>query len=268
MPATTFIYPYRAGSRSARALSERLGGRLIRLQGSRFRPGNQKTIINWGSTDVPPDYVNNSRRFLNHPEAVRSASNKRLFFERNAGSVTPAQTPDWTCSKDEAASWLEERPNQMLFARTVLAGHSGEGITRISNQEDLAGIREGTLIVKYVKKLSEFRIHVGRRGEEAIVIDAQKKLRSSTVGDADVDYQIRSHANGFIFARSDIDIPPGVLAQARQALLNCQNLDFGAVDVIWNARHSQAYVLEVNTAPGLEGQTVENYGAFFETLIN
>jgi D-alanine-D-alanine ligase-like ATP-grasp enzyme len=36
-------------------------------------------------------------------------------------------------------------------------------------------------------------------------------------------------------------------------------LDFGAVDVIWNEKQQRAYVLEVNTAPGLEGQTVDDY---------
>ena len=36
-------------------------------------------------------------------------------------------------------------------------------------------------------------------------------------------------------------------------------LDFGAVDVLWNERQQKAYVCEVNTAPGLEGITLDNY---------
>ena len=36
-------------------------------------------------------------------------------------------------------------------------------------------------------------------------------------------------------------------------------LDFGAVDIIWNKRHDRYYTLEVNTAPGLEGTTLERY---------
>jgi D-alanine-D-alanine ligase-like ATP-grasp enzyme len=36
-------------------------------------------------------------------------------------------------------------------------------------------------------------------------------------------------------------------------------LDFGAVDVIYNRAQDKAYVLEVNTAPGLEGSTLDNY---------
>jgi glutathione synthase/RimK-type ligase-like ATP-grasp enzyme len=40
-------------------------------------------------------------------------------------------------------------------------------------------------------------------------------------------------------------------------------LDFGGVDVIWNERRQMAYVLEVNTACGLEGQTVNDYAEAF-----
>ena len=37
------------------------------------------------------------------------------------------------------------------------------------------------------------------------------------------------------------------------------HLDFGAVDIIYNERENQFYVLEVNTAPGLEGTTLQKY---------
>ena len=37
------------------------------------------------------------------------------------------------------------------------------------------------------------------------------------------------------------------------------DLDFGAVDII-ETRQGEIFVLEVNTAPGLEGKTVESYG--------
>jgi glutathione synthase/RimK-type ligase-like ATP-grasp enzyme len=42
-------------------------------------------------------------------------------------------------------------------------------------------------------------------------------------------------------------------------------LDFGAVDVIENKKGS--WILEVNTAPGLEGQTLEVYRSAFEQKI-
>ena len=64
--------------------------------------------------------------------------------------------------------------------------------------------------------------------------------------------------NGFIFARNEIQIPEDVTVQATKAF-EITGLDFGAVDVIYNERQSAAYVLEINTAPGLEGTTDTDY---------
>jgi len=189
-----------------------------------------------------------------------------MFFERNSSSAEPARTPDWTTDKAVARSWFQERENQLVFARTALAGHSGEGIVKITNERELDGVRDGTLLVKYVKKASEFRIHVGRADGPFSVIDVQKKLRRIEVPDDQVDFQVRNHANGFIFARNDIEVPQDVIYQAIRATAAMRDLDFGAVDVIYNERHGEAYVLEINTAPGLEGSTIDNYATFFRSV--
>ena len=41
------------------------------------------------------------------------------------------------------------------------------------------------------------------------------------------------------------------------------NLDFGAVDLIWNEHENKCYVLEVNSAPGIEGTTLQQYVTAF-----
>jgi D-alanine-D-alanine ligase-like ATP-grasp enzyme len=56
-----------------------------------------------------------------------------------------------------------------------------------------------------------------------------------------------------------------VRAQAFKAMASSA-LDFVAVDVVWNEHEKQAYVLEINTAPGLEGATVESYARKFTEL--
>jgi len=45
------------------------------------------------------------------------------------------------------------------------------------------------------------------------------------------------------------------------ALQACQalGLNSGAVDIIWNEKENKCYVLEVNTAPGIEGTTCKKY---------
>ncbi len=81
-------------------------------------------------------------------------------------------------------------------------------------------------------------------------------------------WKVRNNANGFIFARNGDalgDVPDDVLQQAIDGVTSL-GLDFGAADVIYNERSSLAYVLEVNTAPGLEVTTLDNYSAAFNAL--
>jgi D-alanine-D-alanine ligase-like ATP-grasp enzyme len=145
-----------------------------------------------------------------------------------------------------------------IVCRTVLAGHSGDGIVIADNRAELVA---ASLYVKYVKKRDEYRIHVGRRGGESIIISVQQKLRSREA--EVVDTRVRNHDNGYIFARNNVNPPAAVIEGAKRAL-EASGLDFGAVDVIWNAHYGRAYVLEINTSPGLEGTTVEDYARFFQ----
>jgi glutathione synthase/RimK-type ligase-like ATP-grasp enzyme len=204
-------------------------------------------------------------KVINPPSLVNRASNKKNFFElaKEAGEAGP-NVPEFTFSKEQARQWLTEDKPKKLFARTVLAGHSGEGIVKVNTVEDLAPIAEGTMFVVYVPKKREFRFHVDRK---AGVFCIQEKLKKKDVPNEEVDYQIRNHANGFIFAKQDIDVPEGCKEQAVKALA-VTGLDFGAVDVIYNERQATAYALELNTAPGLEGSTIEDYVAMFDRLKN
>ena len=122
------------------------------------------------------------------------------------------------------------------------------------------------------KKKSEFRIHVFKRNGEYVVIDRQQKTLRTThpttgepIDKTKVNFMIRNHRNGFIFQRNDIKVPADVEVQALKAM-KVTGLDFGAVDVIWNEHEGRAYVLEINTAPGLEGTTLDNYIAEFRNL--
>ena len=45
------------------------------------------------------------------------------------------------------------------------------------------------------------------------------------------------------------------------------DLQFGAVDIIWNEKENKCYVLEINTAPGLVGTTLTKYTEAFTKEI-
>lgn len=245
-----FVVPYKAGSASARALSDALGGKRIRLRNSRHRaqPQRDDMYINWGNT-APPDVVPRER-LLNLPEAVARASNKLSFFElHHPLGVLPDY---WTNA--------EEIPDDAfpIVCRTLLNASGGRGIVIADTRADLVA---APLYVRYVKKADEFRVHLGYvEGEESIIAVQQKRRRHDH---ADPNWQIRNHANGFIYAREGVRAPQCVLDAAKMVFKDSE-LDFGAVDVIYNAKADAAYVLEINTAPGLEGQTLQDYVNHFQ----
>lgn len=237
------VYPYNQGSRSARALAGALGGRVLRKEGSRYVYNPRDTVINWGDGRCPFDCLNPSG-------AVRTAANKLHTF---TALRDICRLPEYWVRRGDIPD--DAFP---IVCRTLLTGHSGAGIVIANNRNELV---DALLYVKYVKKTEEYRIHIGRnRDNSTSIISVQRKARNREVENP--NWQVRNHANGFVFVRNNVDPDASVIEQARLAVVGL-GLDFGAVDIIWNNREGAAYVLEVNTACGLEGQTIEDYANFF-----
>ena len=241
------IYPYKQGSRSARALADALGGRVLRLQGSTYRYNARDVLINWGNSQGIPY---RDARYLNNSMCVLNASNKRTAFDimQRAG----VQIPEFWTNQEDIPD--EAFP---IVCRTILNGHSGAGIVIANDRSQLV---RSPLYVRYMKKRDEYRIHVGREG----IIAVQRKAIPN--GTEPLDTRIRNHHNGYVFVRNNVEPPRQVVEQARLAIA-ALGLDFGAVDIIWNNHYQLATVLEVNTAPGLEGQTITDYANYFRNLI-
>lgn len=252
-----YLYPYKMGSASAKALrkglSSSLGYRVKMVHpDGKFKPKRRDTVINWGNSTIP-DWEFTPSVDLNSPFAVSLATNKLLTFttlkqysEVESCCVT---TPRWTTDQNEAQDWLNN--GSTIVVRNILNGHSGRGIEIIQE----GTLPEAPLFVEYKKKRYEYRVHVFK-GE---VIDTQQKRKRNT-DERPVTFNtfIRNHDNGWVYCRDNInsDIFRDALAiLAVQAL----GLDFGAVDIIYNEHENQNYVLEVNSAPGLEGTTLEKY---------
>ncbi len=267
------ILPYQQGSRSAAALAEGLEGRVLLLENSRYRRKEGDFVINWGNTN--PNQLCN----LNgNVEALRVATNKRHFFTAIGAPILAAlhlgreRTGDrdwraWSSNLvvvDSEQCGTARIPQDAfpIVCRTVLAGHSGEGIVIADTREQLVPAQ---LYVQYVKKNLEFRIHVGKHEGRSIIISEQRKVARE--GITPQDWRIRNLANGFVFQRQNISVPDSVKTVATATLDVLPGVDFGAVDVIYNERRQRPYVLEVNSAPGLEGQTVNDYADFFRRFV-
>lgn len=244
------IYPYSSASASATALATALGIKRAKREGNVLKTD---VLINWGCSKIERQIE--FQRIINKPEAVAKAANKLETFKTLQDSGT---TPEFTESREEANRWLGG--GVTVVARTILNGHSGAGIVIVDPDKDKEA-PVAKLYTRYVPKSEEYRVHVF----QGKVIHSQRKARNKDVPDDKVNWQVRNHSNGFIFAHVGVVVPPEGVKAAVEAV-NALGLDFGAVDLIFNRMKNKYYVLEVNTACGLEGTTLERYVRAFKEL--
>lgn len=242
-----YITPYNMGSESARSLARNL--RCLRVDATkRLR---RSVVINWGRGDLSVrGFVS---RVINKPEAVRRASNKIETFRVLSAAGVP--TVDWTTNRDVARRWLDD--DMLIYCRTTATGSQGRGIV-VVGQDDLS-LPHAPLYTKGFNKTHEFRVHVafGR------VIDYSKKRRRDG---AEGSAHIKNHANGWVFCRDGVALPSKVSDACIKAIA-ALGLDFGALDVLYKERDDKAAILEVNSAPGIEGTTLERYTEAFRNLV-
>lgn len=248
--APLVIWPYKLSSESARLLAsnlrEKLGRRVLRVTpNGRFISKSSDWILNWGCSNEP-NWRYDSNRIFNKPESVAKAANKLKTF--NTLATRGLSCVQYTSNKEVVHNWLQQ--GRIVFARTSLTGSGGRGIQVL--RDVYAEIPQAPLYTLYQRKDQEFRVHVF--GNE--IIDVSEKRRVREFEQSADQKLIRNHDNGWVFCHDGINEPINL----RRLALECirvVELDFGAVDIISN--EGQCYILEVNTAPGIEGQTVERY---------
>lgn len=240
--------PIRASS-GAQTIRTSLGrrARLTRLDPI---PRQYKFVVNWGNgTDFSIRRA--GVKVFNNPEAIRRASNKLTTFQmlQAAGVRVPSFSTTPPTDRGKAV-WL---------ARTKLTGSCGEGISVVRKDADFPS---APLFVKYVPKTEEYRVHVaaGR-----VIFVQQKKRKSDAEQTADQKL-IRNYDNGWVFCPVDVAVLESNLQPAIDAT-KAVGLDFGAVDMIIGRDDSLPYILEINTAPGLESPgLIEAYKKAFEEM--
>jgi glutathione synthase/RimK-type ligase-like ATP-grasp enzyme len=249
-----YIYPYKFYSESARKLRAALPHTKFVRPDGRFRPRRTDLVINWGNTHVP-NWRFDSRCDLNNPDNVRIAACKLATFNKLEENHVP--TPRFTTSRETATTWLDS--GSTILCRTLLNSHSGRGIIVVQPDNTL---QDAPLYVEYKKKRAEYRVHVF--GGE-VIDECHKRKRNSEERPENFNTFIRSYNNGWVFCRDGLLPDPNRSRIAIEAV-SALGLDFGAVDMIYNEREQQYYVLEVNTAPGLEGTTLTKYLDVFRRL--
>ena len=247
-----YIFPYSSKSASARVIARALPARIILREGSRFRPNGQ-VVINWGSQDCPTQITANCT-VINQPNAVEVGANKLSFFQAVERAGARDIIVPYTTDIARAREWIGD--GHKVCCRKYLGASEGKGLTIAVTVDQLV---TAPLYTKYIPKDQEYRVHV-MNGQAFAV---QRKARRLDTPDSQVNWHIRNHNNGFVFAHENVTCPE-VVRNAAVACVGHAGLNFAAVDVILTKK-GRARVLEANSAPGLEGWTTEQYVAAFRT---
>lgn len=258
------------------ALVQRLSGdrrfqqpRMMRREGSVFRGRTGDFIINYGNRSAPQE-VFGAATVLNAQSALNNAANKLNAL--NVMTAAGVSTIPYTTRQSEAQAWVAN--GDVVYARTTLNGHSGEGIEVYDGSSDLtspsradmvAGVVNAPLYTKGITgRRREWRVHVFK----GVITHVQvKRRRNGYQEDPNYRDDVRNHHTGWIYSVENINPNAEVLRNAVLAV-QAMGLDFGAVDIISN--NESAWVLEVNTAPGLQAETTMTayLNAFSEFILS
>lgn len=227
------IYPAKMLSEGARALKNILHTIMV-YPNRHYTPRRDDVVINWGNSTYP---IWDANIVVNHWGSVATAIRKDYTFDLLKFAGVP--TLSWECKKDPVMKLLEQ--GYIVFARKTLIGTQGQGIVVMETPEDFV---DAPLYTLYEPGCVEYRVHVAL----GKVINFQQKKKKRGV---ESDKYIRSHAKGWIFAREGVIVPDTTQAVSIAAVA-ALGLDFGAVDILHNPKTGKDFVLEINTAPGLD----------------
>ena len=244
------IFPFKLGSASAKAIKDALveteNVLLVKSDG-KYKARKEDVIINWGNSKNPKWLINGTGRLLNNPSSVAMAIDKIVAFQELSRNEVP--TVDYTSNVRDVNDWLNE--GDTVIGRRKVNGSKGDGIVIINEGDEIPQL---PLYTKLIARAREYRVHVFN----GVVIDTQQKKRKRLGEEDEVqDGIIKNVANGWVFCRDDITPPPDNIGEVAINAVRALGLDFGAVDML--SKDGNVYVLEINTACGLEGRTLLNY---------
>jgi len=186
---------------------------------------------------------------LLYGQGVDKTEQYRWFEQQGLSALS------YTTERSVAQGWLDA--GETVVARHLTMASCGKGI--VLHTEGTVG--QAPVYTMYKKKKREFRVHVYKDKVVAIV---EKKARSDWAGPRDT--HIRNLANGYVFCQNPTDLPVGIHELAVKAGKVVQS-SFKGVDIGYNEKKGELFVIEVNSAPGMEGSNVEAYArAVMESL--
>jgi len=294
MGKDTYVYYSGPTDDTGRRLAEALNAKH-----GKIKPTGKKSmiVIGWGCktterVDLNPHIV------LNHPDVILKNRNKFASLKALRADAVPVA--DYVDAKDviKALASTKSAINIPLVGRKKYhQGGKGFWTCLTKGQVELAIKQGAEYFQSYLPIVNEYRLHVFK----GKVINMQKKTERSNMAAAfkeqhgnritniasknnfDLDKQtmdyvlenlgkrqehpdqiIKSNARGWKFAQ--IKSAPNDLLNAAINAVKTIGLDFGAVDCCIT-EDKKAYIIEVNSGPGLQGTPFDAYVSTFKDEI-
>jgi hypothetical protein len=246
MTKPLYIVVNPVASKFAKALQQALQAKVVNKIFRRNTPKTTRTIISRRGN------VLRQGETLPHFNVTPRALNKIEQFHRfQAENVC---CPKFALNEQDA----RQIDCKTLFARTLVNATNGRGIVEFESSS--VQYPQAPLYTEYIPKKAEYRFHVF--GGQ--VIDIQQKKKKAGFNEDERNTRIRNVNNGYVYCRDGVVAPDGAAALAVRAV-EALGYSYGAVDLVYNEKRNQSYVLEVNSRPGLMGTTLDKYA---EALIN
>lgn len=194
--------------------------------------------------------VSKIRKQFRYGQSINKLVQYQWFEKQNIPAL------EYTADPNKVIEWLND--GFTAFGRKYLNASCGKGIVVIEPNDDKQ-ITICPVYTKYKKKKREFRVHVFK---DQVVSVVEKRKRKGFEGERDT--KIRNLANGYVFCQEVTNEPEGLRTLALQAA-KVSPSDFRGVDIGYNQKKDELFVIEVNSAPGIEGSNVEKY---LDTMVN
>ena len=268
--------------------------------------GSKDIVIGWGAKTK--DKVNLGKAVvLNHPDKIRVNRNKLKAMELMSAAkvnIAPFSTTDTIIAdldnaKNPITLPVIGRTNYHQgganFFTCLTKTHVQDVINVLSNKLAKRGYFQ-----KYIDVKEEYRLHVvldqliyavkkKRRGNitEAYVEQQSDKIKrmaekeGATLNEDTLKYTleyqgkkiagsdniVRSNTRGWKFSSIKVEnVPQDLFVESIKAL-KALDLEFGAVDCVIDT-DGKAWIIEVNTGPGLEGTSFKKYVETFTKVID
>jgi hypothetical protein len=225
----------------------------IRLLSTNLKSGSLKRVAEGLSKKLGYKVWRSVKKYPNRIHLLYGDQRDKIqqykWFTDNAISALV-----WTTDHKAAKAWCQE--GNVVVCRTLTKASEGKGIVVAETPEQVVMAPVYTI---YKKKKKEFRVHIFK---DSVVHVLEKRKKQGVEGDS----KIRNTANGYVFCSENVVEPEGLRELALKASKVTQS-DFKGVDVGYNELKKELFIIEVNSAPGIEGTNVTRYvQTILETL--